>query len=297
MHLCGLGHAYSGTVKKKIIIIGSGFGGLATAARLLAAGHEVEIFEKRDKLGGRAYVYEQDGFKFDGGPTIITAPFMFDEIWARAGKRREDYIGFVNCDPFYRIFNAQKQSFDYSDDELLTLSEIEKRNPADKRGYLNFLHSTKAIFNKGFIELADQPFLSIWDMLKVAPDLLRLQSYKNVYSYVSQYIQDDFLRQCFSFHPLLVGGNPFDTTSIYAMIHYLERQWGVWYALGGTGALVEALGKLICELGGKIQLNAEVTEILVKEYQGKNRVGGIRLADDNLKQADEIVSNADIAFT
>jgi len=204
---------------EKIIIIGSGFGGLGAAARLTAKGYEVEIFEKRDKLGGRAYVYEMDGFKFDGGPTVITAPFMFDDIFAAAGRNRENYVKFVACDPFYRIFNHEGRKFDYNGDPDFILSQIEQWNPADKAGYLRFIDTTKAIFQKGFVELADKPFLSIWDMIKIIPDLVRLQSHKTVYDYVKQFVSDDFLRRCFSFHPLLVGGNPFDTTSIYAMIH------------------------------------------------------------------------------
>ncbi len=284
-------------MKKKIIIIGSGFGALGAAARLLAAGHEVTVFEKRDKLGGRAYVYEQDGFRFDGGPTIVTAPFMFDDIYEAAGKRREDYFELVKCDPFYRIFDAQGRAFDYNDDEMFILNEIQKRNPKDKEGYLRFIRSTKAIFQKGFVELADKPFLSVWDMLKVAPDLIRLQSYKSVYGYASGFVEDEFLRKVFSFHPLLVGGNPFDTTSIYAMIHYLEREWGVWYALGGTGAIVKGLGKLIHELGGEIFLNAEVDHILVDTKGGERRVKGVRMKDRSAYSADIVISNADVAYT
>jgi phytoene desaturase len=239
---------------KKVIVIGSGFGGLGAAARLAARGYEVEIFEQRDKLGGRAYVYEMDGFKFDGGPTVITAPFMFDDIFALAGRRREDYIQFVPCEPFYRIFDYQGRTFDYNGDPDFILSQIEQWNPADKEGYLRFISTTRAIFQKGFVELADKPFLKIGDMLKIVPDLIRLQSHKTVYAYVAQFISHDFLRRCFSFHPLLVGGNPFDTTSIYALIHYLEREWGVHYALGGTGAIVHALATLIEELGGCFHL-------------------------------------------
>jgi phytoene desaturase len=288
--------------KQNIIVIGSGFGALGAAARLLASGHHVTMLEKRDKLGGRAYVYEQNGFKFDGGPTIITAPFMFDDIFEKAGKKREDYVEFVKCDPFYRIFehtsNAEhKNFFDYNDDEMFTLQEIDKRNPSDKRGYLNFINSTKAIFNKGFTELADKPFLTVWDMLKVAPDLMRLQAYKDVYKYVSGFVEDPFLRQCFSFHPLLIGGNPYDASSIYAMIHYLEREWGVWYAMGGTGALVNAFEQLITELGGVIHKNAEVDEIMIKEQGTRNIVSGVKLKDGTVFEADSVVSNADVAFT
>jgi phytoene desaturase len=280
-------------MKKNIIVIGSGFGGLGAASRLLSAGHNVTILEKRDKLGGRAYVYEQNGFKFDGGPTVITAPFLFDDIWTAAGKKREDYVEFVPCDPFYRIFDHTGKSFDYNNDHEFTLKEIDKWSPEDKQGYEDFLATTKPIFDKGFTELADKPFLKVSDMLKVAPDLIRLQSHKNVYKYVSQFIKNDFLRQCFSFHPLLVGGNPFDTTSIYAMIHYLEREWGVHYALGGTGAIVNAFEQLITEQGGKIHLETEVDEILVTN----GKATGVRLGNGEIMEADTVVSNADVAFT
>ncbi|MGM0587674.1 MAG: phytoene desaturase [Bacteroidota bacterium] len=280
-------------MSNKVIIIGSGFGGLGVAARLLSQGFEVELFEKRDKLGGRAYVYEKNGFKFDGGPTVITAPFMFDDIWEQAGKKREDYFELVPCDPFYRIFNHEGNHFDYNNDHEFILSEIERWNPDDVDGYNAFIETTEAIFNKGFVELADQPFLSVWDMLKVAPDLIKLQSYKTVYNYVAKFIDNDFLRQCFSFHPLLVGGNPFDTTSIYAMIHYLEREWGVHYAMGGTGAIVHAFERLITELGGVIHKEAEVEEILVEA----GTATGIRLKNGNVHKAHYIVSNADVGFT
>lgn len=280
-------------MSEHIIIIGSGFGGLATASRLLSEGYSVEIFEKRDKSGGRAYVYEKDGFIFDGGPTVITAPFLFDEIFDKAGKKREDYISFTPCDPFYRIFNADGDKFDYNGDHEFVLSEIERWNPNDKQGYTDFIKSTKAIFQKGFVELADQPFLSLWDMIKVIPDLIRLQSHRSVYNYISKFIENDFLRRVFSFHPLLVGGNPFDTTSIYAMIHYLEREWGVHYAMGGTGAIIQAFTQLIEEQGGKIHLEAEVDEILIQN----SKASGIRLKNGARYRADKIVSNADVAFT
>ena len=279
-------------MRKKVIVIGSGFGGLGAAARLAARGYDVEIFEKRDKPGGRAYVYEQNGFKFDGGPTVITAPFMFDDIFELAGKRREDYIQFVPCMPFYRIFDHEKRYFDYNDDEEFTLGQIDRINPDDKEGYLRFIETTKAIFDKGFIELADYPFTKITDMLKVVPDLIKLGSHRSVYQYLSQYVDDEFLRICFSFHPLLVGGNPFDTTSIYAMIHYLEREWGVHYAMGGTGAIVNGLVQLIEELGGKIHLNSEIDELVI---DGK-KVTGVRMMDGTIHSADHVISNADVGY-
>ncbi len=280
-------------MKEKTIIIGSGFGGLGAAARLAARGQQVEIFEKRDKPGGRAYTYEINGFKFDGGPTVVTAPFMFDDIFELAGRRREDYFEFIPLDPFYRIFDHTGKSFDYNDDPEFILSEIEKWSPEDKAGYERFMSTTKAIFEKGFMELSDKPFLTIGDMLKVVPDLVKLQSYRTVYGYASQFIKNEFLRQCFSFHPLLVGGNPFDTTSIYALIHYLEREWGIHYTKGGTGAIVDGMVRLIEELGGRFHYNTEVDEILVSD----RRATGLRLKDGSTHFADHVISNADVAFT
>ena len=280
-------------MREKVIIIGSGFGGLGAAARLAAQGFQVEIFDKQDKPGGRAYVFEQNGFKFDGGPTVITAPFMFDDLFALAGKKREDYVDFKPLDPFYRIFDSTGRSFNYNDDPDFIAQQIAEWSPDDVEGYRRFMDSTKAIFQKGFVELADKPFLNFGDMLKVAPDLIKLQSYKSVYKYVSQFINNEFLRRCFSFHPLLIGGNPFDSSSIYAMIHYLEREWGIHYAMGGTGALVNGLVQLIEELNGRIHLNSEVAEIITN---GK-RTTGIRLADGTVHDADHVISNADVAWT
>lgn len=279
----------------RIIVIGSGFGGLAAAIRLAARGHEVDLYEKRDKLGGRAYVYEQDGFKFDGGPTVITAPFLFDDLFAAAGRSREDYVDFIPLDPYYRIFDHEQRSFDYNGNEAFILDQIRKWSPGDVEGYQRFIASTRAIFETGF-SLIDKPFLHVTDMLKVAPDLIRLQSYLSVYQYASKFIQDDFLRRCFSFHPLLIGGNPFDAPSLYALIHYLERKWGIHYARGGTGSIVAAMGKVFEELGGRIHLNADIEEILVDD-NNKHRVIGIRKSDGMIHHADHVVSNADVAYT
>lgn len=279
--------------KKRITVIGSGFGGLSVAIRLAAKGHDVSIYEKLDKPGGRAYLFEKNGFKFDAGPTVITAPFLFEEIFKAAGKNIDDYIKLIPLSPFYRIFNDEGKFFDYNDDTDFILSEIDKWSPEDKEGYLKFIKTTKAIFQKGFVELSDKPFLKFTDMLKVAPDLIKLQSYKSVYNYVKKFIKNDFLRQCFSFHPLLVGGNPFDTTSIYALIHYLERQWGVHYSVGGTSTLVNGMVRLFTDLGGKMYLNSEVKEIMAES----GKVTGIRMNDGTENIADIVISNGDVANT
>src|SRR5215210_2034984 len=227
----------------RIVVIGSGFGGLAAAIRLQAGGHEVTIVEKLDRPGGRAYVFQQDGFTFDAGPTILTAPWLIRELFGLADRRVEDYVRLVPVDPFYNIRFEDGSIFRYAGDRDALLRQIAAFNADDVDGYLRFSRETEKIFAKGF-ELIDRPFTRLVDMLRILPDLARLRSYESVAGFVSRYIRDDRLRQVFSFHPLLIGGNPFDTTSIYALIHTLEQRWGVWFAMGGTGALVSALCKL-----------------------------------------------------
>ncbi len=278
-------------------MIGSGFGGLASAIRLRARGYDVELIEARDKLGGRAYVYQQDGFTFDAGPTVITAPFLLDEIFAAAGRKTSDYVRLVPVDPFYRIEFHNGRSFEYNGDEAETERRVAAFSPGDLEGYREMIRHTRAIFQKGFIELADRPFLRFTDMLKVAPDLVKLQSYRTVYSFVSRYVKDPLLRRVFSFHPLLVGGNPFQTTSIYALIHHLERQWGVHYAMGGTGAIVRAMGQVLEEIGGRIRLSSPVRKILLSPHNGVPRACGVELETGEHIPAEAVVSNADVANT
>lgn len=277
---------------KNIIVIGSGFGGLSAAIRLAAKGNRVTIYEKRDQLGGRGYQYEVNGFKFDGGPTVITAPYMFDELFQAAGRKREDYFKLVPLDPFYRIFDSNGRFFDYRRDMQDMLAEIDRWNPADKAGYQKFVSQTEAIFER-FYPYTDQPFLKLGDMLKIMPSVIRLQAFRSMYSYVSRYVKHDFLRRVFSFHPLLIGGNPLDTPSIYGLIVQFEKEWGVHYAEGGTGAIVDGLGRLFSELGGKVHFNSEVEQIIIRD----NKASGIVLADGQEIQADLVVSNGDVAST
>lgn len=278
---------------RKIVVIGSGFGGLATAIRLQTRGYGVELIEARDQLGGRAYVYRQDGYTFDAGPTVITAPFLIDELFEGAGRKTADYVKIVPVDPFYRIEFHDGRSFEYNGDERATERRVAEFAPGDLEGYRAMIRAAKDIFQKGFVELADKPFLRFGDMIRIAPDLMKLQSYRTVYSFVSRYIKDDSLRRVFSFHPLLVGGNPFQTTSIYALIHHLERQWGVWYAMGGTGALVDALGRLFVEMGGRVRLSTPVRRILLDD----GKAVGVETECGEKIAADGVVSNADVSTT
>ncbi|MDZ4743241.1 MAG: phytoene desaturase [Verrucomicrobiota bacterium] len=275
----------------KAVVIGSGFGGIAAAIRLQAKGYQTTLLEMRDKPGGRAYVYQQDGFTFDAGPTIITAPFLIDELFEFGGKKTTDYINIVPCDPFYRIVFHDGKVFNYNGIEEQIVQEIKKFNPDDVPGYFEFVKKTRAIFDRGFTDLADEPFSRVTDMIRVAPDLIKLQSHLSVYTLVSKYFKDPYLRVVFSFHPLLIGGNPFQSSSIYAMIHYLERKWGVHFAMGGTGALVNALVKHFELLGGKFLLNSKVEEILVKN----GAVSGVRLVGGDTHDAHVVVSNGDVA--
>ncbi len=277
----------------RIVVIGSGFGGLAAAIRLAAKGHEVTMLEKRDKPGGRAYVYEREGFTFDGGPTVITAPWLIEELFTLAGRDPADYVTMLPVDPFYRIFFPDGAHFDYSGDGDRMSAQIARWGPDDVEGYQEFVRRTERIFAKGFTELADQPFLTPWDMAKIAPAMVRLESYRSVYGFVSMFVRDDRLRQVLSFHPLLVGGNPFQTTSIYTLIHYLERKWGVWFAKGGTGAVVAALARLFEQLGGTLELNKEVGEITLDDA---GRANGVRLKDGRELPADAVVCNGEVAF-
>ena len=277
----------------RAVVIGSGFGGLAAAIRLQAKGFATTILEMRDKPGGRAYVYRDKGFTFDAGPTIITVPFVLEELAALAGKSLAEYVTIVPCDPFYRIYFADGREFNYVGDQDRLEAEIARFNPDDVAGYRAYLAYTEKVFARAFTDLADHSFHSVWEMVKVAPDLIKLRADQSVYKKVSTFIKDPSLRQVFSFEPLLIGGNPLRSSSIYSMIHYLEKTWGVHFAMGGTGALVNGLVKLFEDLGGRIKLDARAEEI---EVEG-GEVRAVRLASGERFQAGVVVSNGDVANT
>ncbi|MBM4263410.1 MAG: phytoene desaturase [Deltaproteobacteria bacterium] len=279
--------------KPRAAIVGSGFGGLAAAIRLQAAGMETVIFEKRDLAGGRAYVYRDQGFTFDAGPTVITAPGCLRELFTIAGRELDDYVELLPVKPFYRLFWEDGYRFDYSDDGEAIEKQIIAKAPGDLPGYKKFLAYSEEVFREGYEKLAHVPFLNWRSMIAVAPQLIRLEAYRSVYSAVAKHIQDPHLRQLFSFHSLLVGGNPFTTTSIYTLIHCLERKWGVYFPKGGTGALVQSLVKLYDEMGGKIHYQSEVAEILTEN----EKVIGLRTQDGAREQFDVVVSNADVVHT
>jgi phytoene desaturase len=279
--------------RPSVVVVGAGFGGLAIAIRLQARGFRVTVVDKRDQPGGRAYVYRDAGFSFDGGPTVVTAPFLFEELFALAGRKMEEHLQLVPVDPFYRIRFHDGRVFDYTGCPERMADQIRKFNPADVDGYHRLVAEAQKIFTVGFEQLGDVPFGRLADMMKIVPAMVRLRSHLSVYSLVSRFIQDEALRVVLSFHPLLVGGNPFTTTSIYTLIAYLERKWGVWFAKGGTGSIVTALCELFTSLGGTLECGAEVEQILVDN----GRATGVRLRGGRTLKASLVVSNADAPFT
>ncbi|MFO0727798.1 MAG: phytoene desaturase [Myxococcota bacterium] len=279
--------------QRTAVVIGAGFGGLAAAIRLSKKGYRVTVIDRQPSPGGRAVVHEQDGFRFDAGPTVVTAPFLFEELWSLAGKRFQDEIDLRPVSPFYRIRFDDGTFFDYTGDKEAMRAEVARLCPRDVAGYEAFLAASESIFRVGFEQLSDVPFSTVGSMARIVPQMIKLESYRTVYGLVSKYVSDERLRQVLSFHPLLVGGNPFSTTSIYTLIAFLERKWGVHYAMGGTGALVQGLCRLLEGMGGTLRLGEGVAEILVEA----GRAVGVRLERGEVLRADVVVSNADSAWT
>ncbi len=273
----------------KSIIIGSGFGGIASALRLKAKGHKVTLIEKHQDLGGRARVFKKNGFIYDGGPTVITAPYLINELFELFKKNPRDYIELTPLKIWYQFVFEDKSKFNYSGNEEDMKRQIEQINKEDVKGYEKLVNFTKKIFDKGFTELADVPFDKPLVMMKQLPSLLKLKSYKSVYSLVSSYIRNEKLRRILSMHPLLVGGNPFTTTSIYGLILYLEKKWGIHYSMGGTGNIIKGLEKLMNETNIEIIKGQEVTQIITN----KKKIIGIKLDNQKIIDADNVICNAD----
>ena len=281
---------------RRAAVIGSGFGGLAAAIRLQSMGFETTCYEAHDKPGGRAYVYEDSGYIFDAGPTVITAPHCLEELFALSGRQLSDYVRLLPVTPLYRLQWSDGVSFDYVADEAGLIEQVRRVSPADVDGYRRFADYSRQVFAKGYEELGAVPFLSFSDMLRVAPHLAWLRAEKSVYSMVSRFVKDEHLRQAFSFHPLLVGGNPMETSSIYTLIHWIERKWGVFFPEGGTGALVRGLVRLFQDLGGTLRLNTPVDRIELRG-EGKRPQHVVHGKGAPPATFDVVVSNADVHQT
>ena len=273
---------------KKVIVVGSGFGGLASALRLKSKGYDVSLFEKHSDLGGRARVFKKGKFIFDAGPTVITAPYLLEELFQLFDKDIKKYVNITPLKLWYRFVFNDGSSFDYSGNEKEMEKQINNLSPSDVDGYKKLVNFTSKIFDKGFTELSSVPFNNLIFMSKQIPSLLKLKSYKSVYSLVSNFIKNDNLRRVLSMHPLLVGGNPFTTTSIYTLILFLEKKWGIHYALGGTGKIVSALETLMREEGIKIYKGSEVQEFILDS----KKVTGIK-SNGEVHNCDYVVCNSD----
>ena len=279
-------------MQDKAVVVGGGFGGIAAAIRMMSKGYRVTLIDRCPQLGGRAQVFERDGFRFDAGPTVITAPFLFEELFALLGEDLKDHLKLVPLDPWYRFRFPDGTYFNYGGSVEETLAEIERFCPEDCAGYLNLVAESKKIFAVGFEQLADQPFDQFGDMLKLIPQLVALGSYRTVWQQVARHIKHPWLRRALSVSPLLVGGNPFDTTSIYSLIHYLERKWGILFAMGGTGEIVRQLERLMLARGLDLRLNTSVAEIRVEGGQAT----GVEIEGGEFVPANLVISNVDPAF-
>lgn len=275
--------------KAPAVVVGAGLGGLAAAIRLRAMGHRVVVLEAGSSPGGRARSFDRDGYSFDAGPTVITAPYLLHELFELVGRDSRDYFKLVPVDPFYRVLFSEGGHFDYVGDEERLLAQIEDVNPADVDGYRRMVAHSQRIFDVGYTQLADKPFTRLSDMLRIMPQMARLNAYRSVYSLVSKYIKDERLRQVFTFQPLLVGGNPFHTPAIYLLIHWLERKWGVHFAMGGTQSIVRGMVKLLEELDVEVRLDTPVERL---EVTGHN-VTAVVTADGKRTPAAFAVCNAD----
>ncbi|WP_298194929.1 phytoene desaturase [Novosphingobium sp.] len=278
---------------KKVAVIGAGFGGLALAIRLQSAGIQTTVIEARDKPGGRAYYWERDGFTFDAGPTVVTDPPCLKELWALSGHDIAEDVELVPVKPFYRLNWADGTNFDYTNDEAVLNAEIAKLNPRDVAGYADFLKFSAGVFEEGYVKLGSVPFLDFASMIKSAPPLIRYQAWRSVYSIVSSYIENEKLREAFSFHSLLVGGNPMTASAMYALIHKLEKDGGVWWAKGGTNKLIAGMVKHFERLGGVVRLGDPVVHI----HSLGDRVTAVETKSGWRESVDAVASNGDIVHS
>mgnify|MGYP003341372473 FL=1 len=275
------------------VVIGAGFGGLAAAIRLSAKGYRVKVYEKLEAAGGRASVFRQDGHTFDAGPTIITAPFLLQELWQLCGKRFEDDVTLVPMDPFYRIRFDDGTHFDYNGDPEHMRTEVARFAPDDLPGYERFLQLCEKCKKLGFEGMGEQAFDTLGDLIRAIPDFLRMGAWRSIHAQVARHFKNEHLRTVMSFHPLLIGGNPFSVTAAYALINALERTWGVHSAMGGTGAIVQGLVGLLKGQGIELHLNAPVQRILVEN----GKACGIELGSGETVRSDIVISNGDTAWT
>ncbi len=278
---------------KKVVIIGSGFGGLALGIRLQARGAEVIILEKQDSPGGHAQQLKADGFTFDMGPSLITAPDVINKVFEAGGKKLSDYLTLIPLDPYYRIYFHDGSFIDYTGDSEKMKDQLATFHPKDAAHYDAFMKSSRimeeAVIKQG---LGTKPFMTLKSMFSFAPKAIRLGVFLPAYTFVKRYFKDPRSRFVFSFHPLFIGGNPFRAPAVYQMIPWLEKEGGIHYTPGGMYSLIKAMAALFEELGGIIH----TSEPAVKVETRNHRVTGVKTAK-GVYPADIAVSNADFYHT
>lgn len=271
------------------IVIGAGIGGLAAAMRLGAMGWRVTVYDRLDMPGGRGSAIHKGGYRFDLGPTIVTAPDEFRRLWSACGRSFDDDVNLTPMDPFYEIRFPDGSQFEASGDTDRMRAEVERLSPSDLAGYDRFLKDSQDRYEFGFEDLGRRPMNKLWDLVKVLPKFGMLRADRSVYSHVSKRVKDERLRMALSFHPLFIGGDPFNVTSMYILVSYLEKTYGVHYAMGGVAAIAEAMANVVRSQGGDVNLNRTVDEIIVED----GRAAGVRLSDGVVDRGALVVSNAD----
>lgn len=275
------------------IVVGAGLGGLAAAMRLGARGYRVTVIDKLDVPGGRGSCIRQDGHRFDLGPTIVTVPQVYENLWAACGRDFHEDVTLKALDPFYEIRWPDGTKFVAQQDTEKLREEVRKISPSDVAGFDKFLKDSEKRYWFGFEDLGRRPMNKLWDLIKVLPTFGMLRADRSVYAHAAKRFTDEKLRMAFSFHPLFIGGDPLHVTSMYILVSYLEKEFGVHYAMGGVAAVAEAMAKVVVDQGGTLLMNAEVDEI----RHANGRATGVRLMSGLELDADLIVSNADAGHT
>ncbi len=277
----------------RALVIGAGIGGLSAAMRLGAKGYAVTVLDKLDRAGGRGSSITQDGHRFDLGPTIVTAPMVFEDLWKTCGRDFHADVDLRPMDPFYEIRWPDGTRFSACGDDARMQAEVAKINPADLKGYKRFMRDSEARYVVGYEGMVAKPMQKLWETIKVLPKFAQLRADRSIYHHAAARVKDERLRMALSFHPLFIGGDPTHVTSIYALVGYLEKEHGVHYAMGGVQAIADAMAQVVRGQGGSIRHDVEVDEIIVDS----GRAAGVRLTDGEVLDAPLVVSNADAGHT
>ena len=275
------------------VVIGAGLGGLAAAMRLGAKGWRVTVIDRLDSAGGRGSAISRDGYRFDLGPTIVTCPQVFRDLWTTCGRDFDADVTLKALDPFYEIRWLDGSVFTARGSTAEMVEEIRRLSPDDVDGYLKFLKDAHRRYVVGFEGMVAKPMHRFRDTAKVIPEFAVLRADRSILGMASARVRDPRLRMALSFHPLFIGGDPRHVTSMYALVSHLEKEFGVHYAIGGVAAIADAMRNVIEAQGGTIRFNRTVDKIL---FQG-DRATGVHLKDGEKIPADIVVSNADSGHT